>query len=149
METDRQTVETDCPQPPMATLSTSGSPMPAHVLVYCLWTVCGGEKKERKKNLSFHLGQWGMENPHSKLQLGREIAQPDKWNVIRSPDESIHQQRCDSASHWHTSLCGKTRGMEETDMKNSGFSMVLKWWQHADIRLQHWPHHWLLATTST
>lgn len=74
-----------------------------------------------------------MENPHSKHKLRWENAQLDKLNAISASDEHIHQQRRVSASCFYTRLWEKARGTEETDMKNSVFSMALKWQQHADV----------------
>lgn len=74
-----------------------------------------------------------MQNPHSRLNLRWEKAQLDKLNVISASDEHIHQQKCFSARCLYTRLWGKARGTEETDMKNSVFSMALQWQQHADM----------------
>jgi len=72
METDRQTVETGCPQPPTAMLSTSGTPMPAYVVFYGLWTFGGKGGAEREKdNPLFLPGE--MRYEESSLQTQTEM----------------------------------------------------------------------------
>lgn len=97
------------------------------------------EKKERKTNLSFHMGKWSMENTHTKPRLRREKTQLDKRNVISALDEDIHQQRHIFASWLSTRLWGKARGTERQIRKPVGVPWL---WsagnmQTSDCRTNH------------
>lgn len=111
--------ETDCPQPPKAR-----SPVPAHVVLRCLWAVCrDGKEREKDKSLFPH-GEikYGEYSHQTQTEMGKDSAWQMKCHqCFRWTHSSAEACFCQLVVH---QTLGESKGNWKTNMKTREFEVL-------------------------